>query len=88
MMDDYLSMTRTGGDLDHRGGRDVPDVRTELAALATDPGHEKRFRDLWPYLCSEGTTWPAAYAATPYLVDLAASLLPERDGSSRSQHSV
>lgn len=65
-------------DLDHRGGRDTPDVPTELAALVTDPDQEERFRDLWPYLCSEGSTWPAAYAATPYLVDLASSLPPER----------
>jgi hypothetical protein len=30
-----------------------------------------------PYLCSEGTTWAAAYAAVPYIVELARRLQPK-----------
>lgn len=68
--------------LKHRGGTgtdgDAPHPARELAALLADPGNEDRFGDFWPYLCSEGTTWPSAYAATPYLVDMAAALPPEK----------
>jgi hypothetical protein len=68
--------------LGHRGGKgtenDAPHPAGELKELLTDPGDEDRFGDYWPYLCSEGTTWPAAYAATPYLVDMAAALPPDR----------
>jgi hypothetical protein len=49
-----------------------------LTELLADPGDEDRFSDLWPYLCSEGTTWPSAYAAMPYFVDMAAALAPEK----------
>ncbi|MGC5561576.1 hypothetical protein ACPYPG_01870 [Streptomyces sp. FR-108] len=67
-------------DLDHRGwskGRGAPDapfVPDELRQLAADPTNGERFSDLWPYLCSEGTAWPAAYAAVPHLVTLARGL--------------
>ena len=40
----------------------------------------QRFWTLWPYLCSEGTAWPAAYAAVPYLVAVARRLRPEERG--------
>jgi hypothetical protein len=61
-------------DLNHRGwaqgtryGLDpnAPFVPDELARLLQDPSDLKRFRSLWPYLCSEGTAWAAAYAALP-----------------------
>ena len=70
-------------DLDHRGWGDgarsrldpgAPDVAAELTALARTPDDLERFSDLWPYLCSEGTTWAAAYAAAPHVVDLARRL--------------
>lgn len=62
--------------LEHRGGTGpVPDVdvAAELRRLVADPEDEARFDDLWPWLCSENTTWPSAYAAAPYLVDVAAA---------------
>ncbi|RGC67672.1 hypothetical protein C5N14_17985 [Micromonospora sp. MW-13] len=67
-------------DLDHRGwsagrgGPDAPFVPDELRQLRADPTDRGRFSDLWPYLCSEGTAWPAAYAAVPHLVDIARQL--------------
>ncbi|MEU6155005.1 hypothetical protein ABZ816_33975 [Actinosynnema sp. NPDC047251] len=61
--------------LSHRGGPEGKvDVPTELRALLANPGDDARFGGFWPYLCSEDTTWPAAYAATPYLVDHAAAV--------------
>lgn len=62
--------------LQHRGGTgptDEVDVAAELAALLAEPRDVERFKDLWPYLASEDTTWPAAWAALPYVVDLAAA---------------
>jgi hypothetical protein len=70
-------------DLNHRGWTaghryslepDAPFVPKELAALLDDPADIERFSALWPYLCSEGTTWAAAYAAVPYVVELASRL--------------
>jgi hypothetical protein len=57
--------------LDHRGwsdgGRsgddDAPFVPDELRYLQGNPTDRARFTALWPYLCSEDTAWPAAYAA-------------------------
>jgi hypothetical protein len=72
-------------ELDHRGWSNgsrasldpgAPFVPDELRVLLADPHDVARFRTLWPYLCSEGTTWPAAYAAAPYLVEIAARLSP------------
>ena len=66
--------------LDHRGwseGRGAPDapfVPDELRHLMADPSDGERFTGLWPYLCSEGTAWPAAYAAVPHLVTIARGL--------------
>jgi hypothetical protein len=73
--------------LDHRGWSegsrskvdpDAPIVWEELTLLLNDPSDIRRFRLLWPYLCSEGTTWAAAYAAVPYVIELAARLPPEQ----------
>jgi hypothetical protein len=67
-----------------RGGRrsewtpDGPFVPDELSELAKNPVDIERFRGLWPWLCSEGTTYAAAYAAVPYMVAFAERLPPER----------
>jgi hypothetical protein len=58
----------------------VPFVPEELRRLMSDPADFARFTDLWPYLCSEGTAWPAAYAAVPYLVELARRRTPPERG--------
>jgi hypothetical protein len=72
-------------DLDHRNWSngshsswdpEAPFVPDELRLLVTAPQDLDRFQKLWPYLCSEGTTWPAAYAAAPYLVEIASRLSP------------
>lgn len=67
-------------ELNHRGWTrgarshfdpDAPSVPDELAQLLKNPCDIQRFDSLWPYLCSEGTAWAAAYAVTPYTVELA-----------------
>jgi len=58
----------------------VPFVPEELRHLLDNPAGHERFADLWPYLCSEDTPWPAAYAAAPYLVELARRLPPAERG--------
>lgn len=72
-------------DLDHRGwsaGKassydpDAPFVPDELRHLLANPADRQRFTALWPYLCSEGTAWPAAYASVPYLAEIARQLSP------------
>jgi hypothetical protein len=72
-------------ELDHRGWSsgvrssldpDAPFVPDELAKLLDAPSDLERFGSLWPYLCSEGTAWDAAYAAVPYAVELARRLPP------------
>ena len=60
-------MTRNGR------GAYVPD---ELRALLAHPSDTKRFTSLWPALCSEDTAWPAAYAALPYILEIARALEP------------
>ncbi|MFF3376514.1 hypothetical protein ACFYXF_26620 [Streptomyces sp. NPDC002680] len=66
--------------LDHRGwsegkgAEDAPFVPDELRYLVDHPESGGRFNDLWPYLCSEGTAWPAAYASVPHLVTIARAL--------------
>jgi len=59
---------------------EVPFVPEELSQLLADPADRARFNDLWPYLCSEDTAWPAAYAAVPYLVECARRLKPTERG--------
>ncbi|HEX8200059.1 MAG TPA: hypothetical protein VF590_06200 [Isosphaeraceae bacterium] len=49
-----------------------------MAKLWENPADVERFNNLWPWLCSEGTTWAAAYAAVPYIVELARRLTPEK----------
>jgi len=74
-------------DLNHRGwsaGRAssddpaAPFVPDELRHLLANPADRQRFTALWPYLYSEGTAWPAAYAAVPYLVEIARQLSPAK----------
>ena len=59
---------------------DAPFVPQELSGLLAEPTDFGRLTDLWPYLCSEDTAWPAAYAAVPYLVELARRLRPAERG--------
>jgi hypothetical protein len=74
-------------ELEHRGWSNgcrchldptAPFVPDELAKLAVDPSDFERLSSLWPYLCSEGTTWAAAYGAVPYFVDFARRLPAEQ----------
>lgn len=53
-------------------------VPEELRYLLAHPHDLEKFTELWPYLCSEGTTWSAAYATTPYVIDIAKQL-PAKD---------
>jgi hypothetical protein len=74
-------------ELDHRNWQqgkrsdwapDAPFVPDELAKLVENPADLRRFRRLWPWICSEGSIYPAAYAATPYFVAFAQRLPPEQ----------
>ncbi len=74
-------------ELDHRnwfqGKRsswvpEAPFVPDELSKLRDNPADLGRFNDLWPWVCSEGTAWAAAYAVVPYAVEFAERLAPER----------
>jgi hypothetical protein len=47
-----------------------------LRHLLDHPDDLPAFQDLWPELCSEGTAWSAAYAAAPYIVEIADKLSP------------
>jgi len=57
----------------------VPDI---LRRLLNDPLNDEVFADLWPELCSEDTAWSAAYAAIPYVNDIAA----KRPTENRTEH--
>jgi hypothetical protein len=61
----------------HQLDPDAPYVPDELRVLLENPRDLARFRNLYPYLTSEGTTWEAAYAATPYIVEIAKQLSPK-----------
>lgn len=72
-------------ELDHRGwsccsrpklDANAPFVPDVLRQLYDQPYNRELFSDLWPYLCSEGTTWSAAYAALPHVVELASRVPP------------
>lgn len=72
-------------DLNHRGWSadraspgdpGTPFVPDELRHLLANPADQQRFTALWPYLCSEGTAWPAAFASVPYLIEIARELSP------------
>ena len=53
------------------GAYPVPQV---LRELDNDPSDVELFREMWPEICAEETTYDAAYAAAPYLMDFAARL--------------
>jgi len=59
----------------------VPDVLARLYEAPQDTG---LFSGMWPYLCSEGTTYAAAYAAIPHIVRIAATL----DRESRADYLI
>lgn len=46
-------------------------VMREMDRLVRNPGDYGSFSDFWPHLCSEGTTWDAAFAVAPYLIEFA-----------------
>lgn len=51
-------------------------VPQALRDLGDDPSDRERFRELWSELCAEETTYDAAFAAAPYLMDFAERLDP------------
>jgi hypothetical protein len=59
------------GELSTRMGREGEDVRSALRDLTANPSEMWVFREMWPTICSEGTTYDAAFAAAPYLVAFA-----------------
>lgn len=63
-------------ELSTRRGPGAEWVRDAVLSLADGSAGNGAFAELWPELCSEGTTYDAAYAAAPALVDLAHRLPP------------
>src|SRR5689334_6993814 len=59
----------------------VPDA---LAHLLEQPADLEAFDNLWEKLTCENTTWSAAYAAAPYIVEIARQLSP----SQRLKHMI
>jgi hypothetical protein len=51
-------------------------IPKRLEHLLQQPDDLAAFQDLWPELCSEGTAWSAAYAAAPYIIEIAQKLSP------------
>ena len=49
-------------------------VPQALRDLGDDPSDLELFREMWPEICAEETTYDAAFAAAPYLMDFAARL--------------
>jgi hypothetical protein len=49
-------------------------VPQALRELGEDPSNLELFGEMWPEICAEETTYDAAFAATPYLMDFAARL--------------
>jgi hypothetical protein len=49
-------------------------VPQALRGLSDDPSDLELFREMWPEICAEETTYDAAYAAVPYLMDFAGRL--------------
>lgn len=49
-------------------------VPQALRALDDNPSDLELFQEMWPEICAEETTYDAAFAAAPYLMDLAARL--------------
>jgi hypothetical protein len=66
------------------GDPDAPFVPDVLARLYEAPHDTDLFSGMWPYLCSEGTTYAAAYAAIPHIVRIAATL----DRESRADYLI
>lgn len=69
----YLSTAPDGETSTPEGGTGAEWVGTALGDLYENP-LDGAFRDLWPELCSEDTTWDAADAAAPHLTQIAAQL--------------
>lgn len=74
-------------ELSHRGWADgkryeldpdAPYVPDELKLLFENPLDYDRLGTLCAYLASEGTIWEAAFAAFPYLVQIASRLSPKQ----------
>ena len=51
-------------------------VPRALRDLGDDPSDLELFREMWPEICAEETTYDAAFAAAPYLMDFAGRLDP------------
>ncbi len=58
-------------------GLDGERVRDALRTLTANPAQASLFAEMWPEICSEGTTYDAAYAAAPYLAELAQHAPPD-----------
>ncbi|MEM7317078.1 MAG: hypothetical protein AAF497_28425 [Planctomycetota bacterium] len=56
---------------------DAPFVPDVLTKLVDRPESLDIWNDLWPWLCSEGTAWSAAFAVVPYAVEFARRVPPE-----------
>ena len=63
--------------LELRARGSMPYVLKKLRDLVeSHPGDYEAFADLWPYFCSESTTWESSFAAAPYFIECA-QLVPE-----------
>jgi hypothetical protein len=60
------------GELQTRRGEGADWVSRALLGLREGAPDARAFGELWPELCSEETTYEAAYAAAPYLAEMAA----------------
>lgn len=63
--------------LETRMGAGAESVADTLRRLLDDASPVALFTEMWPTLCSEGTTYNAAFAAAPYLVELARRVVPQ-----------
>ncbi|SDL65019.1 hypothetical protein [Tessaracoccus oleiagri] len=54
-----------------RNGPGAQRVRDALLTLLDAPSEMAVFNEMWPEICSDDTTFDAAYAAAPYLVSMA-----------------
>lgn len=61
-------------ELETRRGAGAGWVRDFLVTASNGPLGSEAFTDVWPGVCSEGTTYDAAYASAPYLVAIAERL--------------
>jgi hypothetical protein len=62
------------GQLRTRRGPGAEWVRDFLVAASEGSSGTEAFTEMWPEVCSEGTTYDSAYAAAPYLVAIAERL--------------